>query len=390
MLSNEKILNNNTDNNINDNKKYTDITNNGKLYDINEDFLSNNADNGLSLNALKKFKTFKEYKESLENPSAATLKSVSKKKDVLLDKIGNKKITDLSTKNLNSKIEKWDKKSSLNRKNILQDLQNTREQFLREKHKTYHNKLHIPTFGYPNITKISRSSTLPKATPKNHTSSDNQGSSYVETLKKEALSLAERMKKIDENASEDIIRRFEKITNDSLERSKTSPNSDNFNKLIMKELKNNRPTKRENSKYDLLLTEKVSNKSNSSKIKRNIKSSENKIENKNKDKTVNEKSKENDNIKDKGDKIKEIAKNDKEKDESISDREDLIILDNKTKTIKKYNEEDMNTLIDDLTLNISSPISYSKNIIEKSKQIKEKRRKEKKKGIRIILIQIIC
>ncbi|OUM56273.1 hypothetical protein PIROE2DRAFT_19186, partial [Piromyces sp. E2] len=390
MLSNEKTLNDSNDSNSldNDNKKFNDIsTSNGKIYDINEDFLNNsNSNNGLSLSTLKKFKTFKEYKESLKNTPKITTKPISKKKDVLLDKIGNKKITDLSSKNLNLKFEKWDKKANITRKNILQDLQNTREQFLKEKHKTYH-KLRIPNFGYPNIKKISRSTTLPKSSPKSSTLNDN-GSSYVENLKKEALSLAEKMKKIDENASEDIIKRFEKITNDSMEKRKTSPQNDNFNKLIMKELKNNRPTKRENSKYDLLITERRVNKNISSKLKKNVKTKDNKNDKtqkskETKDKIENKSKIDKDKEKEKGEEVQEKRKKDNEEENKASmNREESYILDsNITKITKKYNDENMKALVDDLTLNISSPISYSKNITEKSKKIKEKRKLEKKKVI---------
>ncbi|ORX57280.1 hypothetical protein BCR36DRAFT_409589 [Piromyces finnis] len=378
MLSKEKFLNNISDNNNLNIKKVTETsTNNRKLYDIDDLFYNNDSSgsNSLTLNTLKKFKTFKEYKESLENTTIIIPKTVSKKKDLHNDK---SKISDLSMSNLNLKIEKWDKNSNSNRKNALQDLQNTREQFLKEKHKSYH-KLRIPNFGYPNIKKVTKSTALAKSNPKK-SSSDSNNSNYVENLKKEALSIAERMKKIDENASESIKKRFEKITGGSLEKSKTSPNNDNFNKLIMKELKNNRSIKRENSKYDILRTETVLNKNYQSKTKKNSKSSGNinKVKSESEDKEKIEVKSENAQVIKKEDEYLEKS-TDKEE---INDKEELNKKNiDKNKTEKLYNKEDLNALVDNMTVNISSPITYSKNIIEKSKQIKEKRRKEKEKVI---------
>jgi len=191
IVDNNKILNK-------DNKKYPDITaKSNKLYDINEDIFGD-INNGFSLNTLKKFKTFKEYKESLEKNIAPLPNSINKKKESAEDKFKNKKISELPKKTLH---DSWDKKLTSSKNNLLKDLQNTREQLLKEKHKSYH-KLHIPNFGYPNIKKVSRSSSLSKATPKTNdnnqkssvTDINNGNSNYVESLKKEALSLAKNEK----------------------------------------------------------------------------------------------------------------------------------------------------------------------------------------------------
>jgi len=379
---------------LNNNKKFTDIsTTSRKLYDINEDLFNDNENNiGLTLNTLKKYKTFKEYKESLEKIASSN----SNKKDLSLEDIKvNNKLSEISKDNLNLKIEKWDKKKSLSRKNLLQDLQNTRERFLIEKHKSYK----IPSFSYPNIKRTSKSTTTPLSKPtvkntisnnKNNNISNNNGLSYVESLKKEALSLAEKMKRIDENASEDIIKRFEKITNDSLEKSKTSPNNDHFNKLILKELRTKKNTKKESSKYDLLMTDTGLSNHSLLKSKSNLKSNDNKDIDTNqkepkKDNENEKKDIEEDKVKDKDEDINKVKDKSSEENKNTNIKTEktdtlLNLKDNKNKTVKTYNDEDMTSLVDNLMVNVSSPISYSKNIIEKSRQIKEKRRKEKKKG----------
>jgi len=417
MLSKENIINNGPYDKISSvtiRKNGDIISNNNKLYDIDEDCFSVDTNkNGLTLNTLKKFKTFKEYKESLGNFDILKDNS-SKNKEFSINRIGSSKISDIPKKGINIKLDNLDQKFNASKKDLLTDLQNTRDQFLKNKHKHYQ-KLHIPNFGYPNIKKLSRSSSnILKTTPKTNntksksSSTDGIQSDYIESLKKEALSLAQKMKKIDENASQDIIMKFEKITNNSLKKSMSNPNNDHFNKMILKEIKNNKTLKRDGSKYDIIRSDLGNITKNNANAKNDLKSID--MKTKDKDDSTNnsnnnkEFKKFQNNDKSKNGKLN-IAKNKKENvnndDNVIVKREienkdhkiindidnqefheiDLIKDDNEKNFINDDNQENMNDLVDNLSINVSSPISYSKNIIERSKQIKEKRRKEKKKGI---------
>jgi len=422
MLSKENIINNGTYDKISSktNKNVDIISKNNKLYDINEDCFNvdndNNDKNGLTLNTLKKFKTFKEYKESLGNFDILK-DNPSKKMEFSINRTGSSKISDISKKGINLKFDNLDQKFSSSKKDLLLDLQNTRDQFLKDKHKHYQ-KLHIPNFGYPNIKKLSRSSSsLLKSTPNANnakpkgSSTDGIQSDYIESLKKEALSLAQKMKKIDENASQDIIKKFEKITNNSLKKSMSNPNNDHFNKMILKEIKNSKTIKREGSKYDIIRSDLGNITKKNANTKNDLKSIDVKTKDKDTSKTNNDNDKElkklqvfqNDDknkssklsvTKDKKDNVDNndnvIVKKDNEKkdDNNINDINhqefheiDLTKNISEKNYITDYNQENMNDIVDNLSINISSPVSYSKNIIERSKQIKEKRRKEKKKVI---------
>ncbi|KAG4096294.1 hypothetical protein H8356DRAFT_1682649 [Neocallimastix lanati (nom. inval.)] len=395
------------------NEGHTDtFFNNNKLYDINDDeFDINSKNSGLSLNSLIKYKTFKEYKESLEKKiTLSNQNNIERKKNFYDEKFGSNKISEFSIKNSNRKFESLDKKYIISRKKLLKDLQSPKEKSTIDKHRSFQ-KLHISNYGYPNIKKFSRSNNLSVPTSKmtftekNILINDDNDSNDINSRKKEAFSIDKRMDFLDKNENNNTFKRLENITNNSLKKNSLSFGNDNklekvktpnitgtYNINSLKNINENiaiNPEEVTKTKRGKIIW--YENEKNLNKIdkydKLNTKKSIDDEENKNSLKIIENEIIQKNDENDEEEKIISKFLNNKKSNpiKSFNINSEGLLYSNKMK--KKYDniymekKEDINELLNNPKENSNLTTNCSNNLIEKSKQIKEKRKNEKMKII---------